>query len=255
MSDHPVHILGLDTTSRYSSIAISKNADIIGEYNFASFNRLSASLIPAISFLLGNAGLKIQDIDAFGVSIGPGLFTGIQVGLSTLKGLLFENKKPLVPVVSLKALALKIYATEDPVIHSTSQKITFPIIDAKRDEVYLAGYRLSTAAGPGLDLEEFFSPQLLHISQLKKELKSALTSIQQEKGEIIFTGSGSEAYRETVAPAVENAHICQRSAFLAPEICKISYRHFLTQDASLTRDLQQLMPLYIRKPDAEQNLK
>jgi tRNA threonylcarbamoyladenosine biosynthesis protein TsaB len=125
------YILSLDTTSKYSSIAISKNEKIEIEYNFITNDNLSSMLIPTIKFILETIKLNLNDIDIFGIAIGPGSFTGIRVGLSTLKGLLLKKKKPVVPVVTLKALAYKHIDSNFPIV---------PVIDAKKEEVYIAGY-------------------------------------------------------------------------------------------------------------------
>jgi tRNA threonylcarbamoyladenosine biosynthesis protein TsaB len=227
------HILALDTTSRYTSVSISKDGDILFEYNFTSHNRLSSSLIPVIGFLLENAELTLNDIDAFGIAIGPGLFTGIRVGLSTLKGMLFSLKKPVVAVVTLKALAYKY-------INSRKKMSIFPLIDAKRDEVYMAGYTLL-----GQDISEVVPPCLVHINDLKKELASFNTT------GCYFVGSGADVHKKLIGENFKQGKILDRSSFLAAEIGKIAYHDYLAK--KVITDLQQLMPFYIRIPDAEQN--
>ncbi len=228
----PIPILALDTTSRHASIALSTGEDIILEYNFLARQELSASLIPTIESILNELGLRLTDIAAFGVGIGPGLFTGIRVGLATLKGLLFAKQKPVVGVVTLKALAYK-YVDEDlisPIV---------PLIDAKRDEVYTAVYNI------GRDhAEEIIPPGLQHIQELKKNLAGVT--------DLYFVGSGAGAHRKILEKDFPGCKIFQRSSFLAAEICRITYREFLKKN--YITNLQELLPLYIRKPDAEQRL-
>ena len=229
------HILALDTTSKHTSISISKGEEVLFEYNFTSHNLLSSSLIPAVEFLLKSAGLTLTDIDVFGIAIGPGLFTGIRVGLSTLKGLLFTAKKPAAAVVTLKALAYKY-------IDSEKEMSIFPLIDAKRDEVYLAGYDLS-----GQKIEEIFPPCLIHINDLREKLASFHAAA------CYFVGSGATVHQALIKENFEKGRILHRSSFLAPEIGKIAYRDYLAKD--VISDLQQLLPFYIRIPDAEKNYK
>lgn len=201
------------------------------EYNFTTLESLSASLVPALEFVLKSAGLRPVDIDVYGVCIGPGLFTGIRVGMATLKGLLFGQKKPVVPVGALKALAYK---------HITSDFTIIPIIDARREEVYIAAYNCLKQK-----IREIIPPRLIPIDQLKQTL--------EKLENIHFIGSGTEVYKEVIKRAFSASKIFYRSSFLASEVCKVAYRQFLKGE--YTTDLQELLPFYIRKPDAEEKRK
>lgn len=224
-----VHILGVDTTSKHSSISISHGDEIQVEYNFTTQDGLSASLVPALEFVLRSAGLKLADIDVYGICIGPGLFTGIRVGMATLKGLLFQQDKPVVPVLSLKALAYKYIRSDFTII---------PLIDARRDEVYIAGYNCLEKK-----IKEIIPPQLIAVGQLEETLDK-IENVQ-------FIGSGAEVHKELIKKNYHSSKIFYRSSFLASEICKVTYQQFLKKD--YITDLQQLLPFYIRKPDAEIN--
>lgn len=231
------YILALDTASRHSSISLSRGDDIRFEYNFTPLNELSASLIPVIEFVLNNASITLEDIDVYGIGIGPGLFTGIRVGLSTLKGLLFGKNKPVVPVVTLKALAYKCMDIQPDFT-------IIPLIDARRDEVYMSGYNCFNR-----EMKDIFSPQLIHINRLEEELYKYNIKIEA----LYFVGSGARVHQEMIIEKFNSGKIVDRSFFLASEICKIAYAQFLNGD--YIEDLQQLMPAYIRKPDAEQNVR
>jgi tRNA threonylcarbamoyladenosine biosynthesis protein TsaB len=226
-------ILALDTTSKHASIAISTGEEIRMEYNFAAGDELSVSLLPALEFILGGAGLEPADIDVYGITTGPGLFTGIRVGLAALKGILFGMNKPVVAVTALEASAFKC-ATPGRVIS---------LIDARRNEVYMAGY-----INRGEGLKEFISPRLVPVDRLRQELPEFHGKVKQP---FLFTGSGAlvnEAFLGELFPAGEVLH---RSLFLAPEVCKIASNRYLS--GHYLEDLQLLMPVYIRKPDAEVN--
>jgi tRNA threonylcarbamoyladenosine biosynthesis protein TsaB len=223
------YILSLDTTSKYSSIAISKNEKIEIEYNFITNDNLSSMLIPTIKFILETIKLNLNDIDIFGIAIGPGSFTGIRVGLSTLKGLLFEKKRPVVPVVTLKALAYKHIDSNFPIV---------PVIDAKKEEVYIAGYNFSKQGKI-----EIISPQLINIKSLKIKLNTFPN--------LHFVGIGAEKHKDFIKTNFKKSKILVRTPFVASEICKISHKEFISKNFVL--DLQDLKPFYLRKPDAEQN--
>lgn len=233
-------ILSLDTTSRFASAAISKGEEVLLEYNFSTRDQLSATLIPTLEFVLASAPLEPEEIDAFGIAVGPGLFTGLRVGLATLKGLLLGAPKPVIPVVTLTALAFKLSQSKRPVLS---------LIDARRDEVYIAGYRFEPGSGPGSKkvCTEISPPALLHIDQLEAHIRA-----MELEGKIRFVGSGAEVHKNFIRERFKNSSIYKRSDFLAGEICKIAQERYLEKD--YITDLQQLMPFYIRKPDAEQNL-
>ncbi|MCP5052066.1 MAG: tRNA (adenosine(37)-N6)-threonylcarbamoyltransferase complex dimerization subunit type 1 TsaB [bacterium] len=225
-------ILSLDTTSKHASISLSSGTEIICETNFSTGGDLSASLLPAIEFLLRHSSLKLEDIDVFGIGIGPGLFTGIRVGLATLKGFLTGKQKPVAPVVTLEALACKCTEPGSPVVS---------MIDARRNEIYVSVYTRDSSG-----VLEILSPRLIPVSQLEDHLAGLGFSQFQ------FTGSGTEVYPGFLEERFKSSTICRRSPFLAPEICKIALQRY--QAGTTITDLQRLKPLYIRKPDAEQNL-
>jgi tRNA threonylcarbamoyladenosine biosynthesis protein TsaB len=224
-------ILSLDTTSKSASISIAKGEEIQLEYNFATRDELSVSLIPSLEFVLNSAGLKLSDIDVFGIGVGPGLFTGIRVGLATLKGLLMAEPKPVVPVVTLEALAYK-YIEPD--------FTTVSLIDARRNQVYMAAYHFSQDL---MQMEQVIPPGLFSIHQLKERL-GPLDYFN-------FIGSGAEVHKAFIKDNFKQSKLCQRSFFMASEICKITLHNYLKKE--YITDLQQLHPIYIRKPDAEQN--
>lgn len=228
------HILALDTTSPHASISILKEGEILCEYNFSSQDRLSASLIPVIDFLLKECGLNLGAVDVFGIAIGPGLFTGIRVGLAALKGLLFAAGKPVVGVVTLKALAHKYLP------NAAGNDVLIPLIDARRSEVYAAGYTIYRG-----EIEEIMAPFLVHIGELKNELAALQTT------GLFFLGSGAEVHKELLAENFKRSKIYYRSSFLAAEIGKMTYHDYLRKN--YITDLRQLFPFYIRKPDAERN--
>lgn len=229
-------ILSLDTTSGHSSISISRGDEIEIEYNVTIQDTLSVSLIPSLEFVMNSKGLKPGDIDIYGITTGPGLFTGIRVGLSTLKGILFSLEKPVVPVLTLKAAAYKCLDITD----ITDGLTIIPLLDARRNEVYMAAYHRR-----GNTLEEVIPPTLVHID----ELPQAIDSIENPR----FTGSGAGVHRQKIDEKFGTGKTIDRSPFLAPEVCKIAHGEFLA--GNYIKDLRELLPVYIRKPDAEINFR
>jgi len=229
-----MNLLGFDTTSRNASIAVLRDDEIVLEYNFSSRDDLSAMLIPSLEFLLRSLCLKIAQIDLFGVSVGPGLFTGIRVGLATLKGLDFGGKKPVVGVNALEALAFKFADTRHTVV---------PMIDARKGEVYLGAYRFDPSPA-GSEMIELLPPCLLQVGDA-----IPLLAPFSDK---VFVGSGAENHGDQIRREFPGGRLLYRSNFLASEIGRIARERFRL--GRYVTDLQELHPVYIRKPDAESHL-
>ncbi|HEX7502566.1 MAG TPA: tRNA (adenosine(37)-N6)-threonylcarbamoyltransferase complex dimerization subunit type 1 TsaB, partial [Acidobacteriota bacterium] len=185
---------------------------------------------PSLEFLLRSLGMKIAQIDVFGVAVGPGLFTGIRIGLATLKGLNFTAGKPVVGVNTLAALAFKF---------ADSKKSVVPLIDARKGEVYLGCYHFG-----GGKMNELVRPCLLPVS--------ALPVLLAPFADKVFVGSGAECHAEFLKNNFPESRLQYRSNFLASEVGKIARQRFRRQQ--YVTDLRDLIPVYIRRPDADSHL-
>lgn len=126
-------ILGIDTTTKFLCLGIYDDTKIY-EYNLELGIRQSSLIIPTIKRVLNALGWNINDIDYFACGLGPGSFTGIRVGLATLKGMTWPINKPIVGISTLDILARNVRITEGGVI--------VPIIDAKRNLIYTSIYKV-----------------------------------------------------------------------------------------------------------------
>lgn len=124
-------ILGIDTTTRFLCLGIY-NDNKIYEYNLDLGRRLSSFVTPTIKRVLDALGWQIKDIDYFACGLGPGSFTGMRVGIATVKGLAFSLNKPVVGISTLDILARNAGITAAYVI---------PIVDARRSLIYCSIYR------------------------------------------------------------------------------------------------------------------
>ncbi len=129
-------ILGIDTCSSVCGVAIVTDGKVTGNYIINMPNFHDEKLMSMMSSLLESSSLKIEDIDGYSVSIGPGSFTGIRIGMSVAKGLALATEKALVGISSLDCFA---YAAEINGKAGNSEEIC-AVIDARRDEVYYALY-------------------------------------------------------------------------------------------------------------------
>lgn len=124
-------LLALDSTARVASVALCEDGTLLGEYTINNGNTHSETLLPMVESLLKLFGMEIKDIDAFAVAAGPGSFTGVRIGVATLKGLAFGTDKPCVGVSTLEALA------KNP----SADGLICPVMNARRNQVYTALFR------------------------------------------------------------------------------------------------------------------
>ncbi len=127
-----MNILAIDTSTKYFCLVIAKDKDILVRYHKPLGRELSRLIIPIIDKCLKKTGLALKDIDFLAVGLGPGSFTGLRIGLATIKGFALALKKPVIGINSLDVLA---YSAGD------EDKDICPLVDAKRALVYSAIYR------------------------------------------------------------------------------------------------------------------
>ena len=130
----PPLLLALESATSALSVALLRGDELVEEVS-APLGPAAETLLPAIDTLLGRAGVDLQALDGFAVSIGPGSFTSLRVGIATAKGLAFGTDRRVAPVSTLAALALAPGPTEATIV---------PMLDARRGQLYAAAY----ARGP-----------------------------------------------------------------------------------------------------------
>ncbi|AFS77348.1 peptidase M22, glycoprotease [Gottschalkia acidurici 9a] len=150
-------VLAIDTSSTVASCAIMDDEKLLGEVILNDKTTHSQKLLPMIKQVLENCKLKPEDIDIYGAAIGPGSFTGLRIGVATIKSLAHAVEKRVVGVSSLEALALNI---------PFSQSLIVPIMDARRDRVFTAIYKWETE-----ELKTIMEPDVIELSELITILK------------------------------------------------------------------------------------
>ncbi|MBW2543077.1 MAG: tRNA (adenosine(37)-N6)-threonylcarbamoyltransferase complex dimerization subunit type 1 TsaB, partial [Deltaproteobacteria bacterium] len=123
-------LLALEPATAALSVALLRGPELIDEIA-APAGPAAATLLQTVDALLERAGAALGDLEAFAVSIGPGSFTSLRVGIATLKGLAFESGLPIAPVSTLAALA----RAAEP-----ADRLVVPMLDARRGELYAAAY-------------------------------------------------------------------------------------------------------------------
>jgi tRNA threonylcarbamoyladenosine biosynthesis protein TsaB len=123
-----MRILAIDTSTMISTVTISEDNKIIGDFNVNQEKTHSESLVPMIETLLRLLGLSLDDIDLFAIARGPGSFTGLRISMTIIKTIAQVKKKKIIPISTLEALAN----------NSSSQKYKIPMLDARGNRVYAA---------------------------------------------------------------------------------------------------------------------
>ena len=216
-------IVLIETSTALCSTALAENGAIIS-YRESSAPKAHASLTAVfIKEMLEERGLSPQDCDAFCVSMGPGSYPGLRVGVSTAKGLCFGSGKPLMAVGTLDTLVAQ--TREIPGLDG-DLKYVIPMIDARRMEVYTAVFtpegKQLTETAPAIIDENSFAEQL-------------------EQGQCLFIGDGAGKCADVIRDP--NAHFIQcnpkASAMLIPATSAYKEKRF--------EDVAYFEPFYLKE--------
>jgi len=184
-------------------------------------------LMPSIEWLMKASGISIHEIDAFAVSIGPGSFTGLRIGLSTVKGFSYATGKPVVPVRTLDAFARTLPFCSYPIC---------PLFDARKNEVYAALYRWEDNTCKKVLPETAISPV-----ELMKEIHERT----------VFMGEGARLYRETISGALHGNAVFAPASMMSPSASTVAEIAAEKIALGLIADPVSLTPFYLRKSEAE----
>jgi tRNA threonylcarbamoyladenosine biosynthesis protein TsaB len=224
-------ILGIDTSTMIAGVGIVEEDEVLVDLKFDVKITYSEVLLSTIDLALKTIGFKPENLDGFAVSIGPGSFTGLRIGLATVKGLCFATGKPLASVPSLDALAAQSLFCKYQVV---------PLLDAKKNEVYAAFY--DTRAG-----------------ELKKEsgyfVVDIETLVENIGEESLFVGSGARVYQsELIRRLGDKAHFAMDEQSLPSGACVARMGREKISSGQI-EDITSLEPMYIRMSEAELRFK
>lgn len=220
-------ILAVDTATRSCSVAIVDDGMACAELTTVNSQTHTKHLMPMIDTVCDMSGLKIADMDGFAVTIGPGSFTGLRIGISTVKGLAWSLNKPVVGISSLDALAWQCIPAPYPVC---------AMLDARKQEVYYGRYRFQDGEFKKDRSEQVIAPA------------EAINDIREP---CLFIGNGANLYKEEIQEKLgELAHFAggNQDIIRASSVAGLSFKRFVDHQ---TDDVASLVPHYIRKSDAE----
>ena len=149
-------LLAVDTSTDYLSLVILKDGRLLAKFHRKADRRHSILLVPMIDKLLKKAGLKVKDIDCFAISIGPGSFTGLRIGVTVVKGLAYALKKKIVAVPTIDVIADNAKKFKGMIC---------PVLDARKNKVYACIYK-----SDGKTIKKLSKYMLLPLEELLKKL-------------------------------------------------------------------------------------
>ena len=228
-----MRILGIDTATAVSSVAFLEDGQLTADATFPPRNRTGGALsaksshsefiLPLISSVLDNAHRKFSDIDVIAVSIGPGSFTGLRIGLALVKGIAYECNLPVAGVSSLEAQAARLTKISGTIC---------PLLDARKHEVYAA-------------LFEQREGSLLRCAADQATEVTDLMGLFSSTSGVTFVGNGAELYQEQIL------HLFGSRAQIIGEACGSSAAGGVARVASARSpaiagtELGPLVPLYL----------
>ncbi|WP_026882180.1 tRNA (adenosine(37)-N6)-threonylcarbamoyltransferase complex dimerization subunit type 1 TsaB [Clostridium akagii] len=222
-------ILSIDTATQAASCAVIEDDKLLGEITYNYKKQHSVILMTIIDTLLKNVNTSIDDIDGFVVSKGPGSFTGLRIGMSTIKGLSQGTNKPFVGISSLDALAYNLAYTDG---------IICPILNALRGNVYTALYVFN-----GVRFEKLTEYLLISIDEL-------FALIKEYNKPVTFIGDGISIFKENIENSLLDVKLAPTHLNIAraAALGELGLKKLLKGDFD---DLFTSAPTYIRKSQAE----
>jgi tRNA threonylcarbamoyladenosine biosynthesis protein TsaB len=225
-------ILGVDTSGRTGSVAVLEDDTVLAEVVVTSTQTHAKRLMSAVDVCLEMIGMTIADCDGFAVTTGPGSFTGLRIGISTVKGLGFATRKPVTGVSTLDALAHQF---------PSFPHLICPVLDARKGQIYTALYECASYMKWNGVVEGFAAEPREWLKQIQRLC--------------LFVGDGATVYGELIRETLGSlAHFAPPylNRVRASVVAYIGMKQILNGQIT---DVACLVPHYMRKSDAEIRLK
>ena len=223
-------ILGISTSTKQVGAAVGGHEGVLASSHSARGKRHAENLAPAIDFVCRQARIELDEVSAVAVDVGPGLFTGLRVGVAAAKAVAHALRVPMIGISSLDLLAW-------PLRHTSREIVA--VVDARRAEVFAARYRPT----PG-GVQRLAEPLVCGPEDLRAEL-------QAHDHDYLVVGDGGLRYADLLADIVSVEVAEQHLAYPnASSLVQLAHARAIREDFVQP---WQLEPLYLRPPDAEIN--
>jgi len=222
-----MYILGIESSTKTGSIAIVYEKGVIAQYSLNIEVTHSERLMSTVDRVLKDTALTIADISGFAVAIGPGSFTGLRIGLATVKGLALATNKPVAAVPTLQALAWNLSYSAYPIC---------PLLDARKNEVYAAMYRFD-----GNTLVYLMPEVVISLSKLADRISE----------KTLFTGEASYLFRDDIEKIFGDRALFAPHSAILPSAATVAEIGLAMIKSGKQADPDGLTPMYLRRPEAE----
>ncbi|VBB05823.1 trna threonylcarbamoyl adenosine modification protein yeaz [Lucifera butyrica] len=223
-------ILAIDTATLVSSVAVCTKETLLAELTIQTQKTHSETLMPHIRDVLLLAGVDKQDLQAIAVSIGPGSFTGLRIGLATAKAMAYALNIPICGVSTMEALA---YACPVPGM------VLAPLLDAQKGNVYQALFRWRNGI-----LEQSIPTRVV-------DLEAALTEMAAIPEPVMVMGEAAVQHSRRILELGGNLLLAPPHLIM-PRAAMVALLAHRFRDGGNTQNLMNLAPVYIRRSEAEE---
>ncbi|HEY3484272.1 MAG TPA: tRNA (adenosine(37)-N6)-threonylcarbamoyltransferase complex dimerization subunit type 1 TsaB [Ilumatobacteraceae bacterium] len=221
-------ILGIETATQQVAVAIGGHEGVIASFEVVRGRRHAEILTPAIEFVCRQADVELAELGVIAVDVGPGLFTGMRVGIATAKALAQALRVPMIGISSLDLLAFPCRHTD---------RVVVPVIDARKGEVFWAMYRQV----PG-GLQQVTAPAVGPIDDLVADLLA-------RSQDVLCVGDGAHRYRDEILDGY-HCEIAGDAHPSAAPLVQLAHAKALREEWVNPREIE---PVYLRAPDAQIN--
>lgn len=221
-------ILGIETATEQVGVAIGGHEGVIASFEVTRGRRHAETLTPSIEFVCAQAGVQIDEIGCIAVDVGPGLFTGMRVGLAAAKAFALALRVPMIGISSLDLLAF-------PARHT--DRVVVPVIDARKNEVFWAMYR----PVPG-GVQQVTAPTVGPVEELVADLMA-------RSQDTLCVGDGAHRFRDEIL----DGYRCEIDEPVHPSaraLVELAHARALREEWVRADEIE---PLYLRQPDAQIN--
>ena len=220
-------ILSIETSSDICAVCILEDKTKIKEITLSKGRTHSETLLPIINQIFTETNITLDDIDLLVCDIGPGSFTGIRIGVSTIKAFIDSKKIPSIGISSLETLAYNV----------STEGIICPIIDAKNNQVYTCIYNLHN------------NVYTLEHEPFTDDISVILNLLKEKNTNITFVGDGIKIYQQQINNAFKDyklsINFSENNDLNAYNLGIAGYNKFINNE------ICDVLPLYLKKPQAE----
>lgn len=240
MSDHSPLILSIETATLKGSVAVCKGDEVVAVHNGHDGPSHSNTLLRTIESALKDAGMRLSDIDLFAVAIGPGSFTGLRIGLATVKSLAFTLERPCVGIPTLEAVAHSAGACEQVVA----------ALPAGRGEVFAQMFHVASDTVVAFDKATHISPtQMLEKYTTFKQLCWCGEGANHHRDRIRdWAESNGRLFVTEASASADGWRLVSTPSNLATNVATLAMRKVRMNDVQSAEDLRAM---YVRPSDAE----